>query len=259
MHAHSTASDGEKTPEELKTWAEENKILLAITDHNSVDAHRRVESPNILPGVEICFGASYVDILFYGERGALIEFFEKTVEPLRDPVRPCFTPVPLAVIPTMELALEAGLHIAIPHYAMPAGIVQLDADARARIGRMPVLVELNGHLSHARNERAVSYAQAFDLPIIAADDTHSGDYARTLTHVPLPEAMAPTVGNLVAAIREAPQALRREIREPTLRETLATLRQIRKAIGVKTLVRNGTRKVRAARARKKAMARAIEA
>lgn len=73
LHTHTVKSDGTFTPNELLKLAEEkNLTVLAITDHESVDAYydmdRSLFSGKIIPGIELrtsCFGIA-IELLGYG-------------------------------------------------------------------------------------------------------------------------------------------------------------------------------------------------
>lgn len=238
LHAHSTASDGQLAPEEIAAWAEQHDIYVGITDHNSVDAHRTLRSPRVLPGVEVTAGRAGVDVLVYGERKELISWFDARVAPLLDARHPHMTPIAREVSDVVEDALAAGLHVIIPHLAIPDGIGFLGAEERDRIGRLPVFIELNGQLSAKRNARAADFARGYDLPLIAADDTHVGDYGRTLTYVPLSADKAVTVAAVLAAVRAMPAACSFKIRKPTAREHARLVLNALRKVGIVTMIRN---------------------
>lgn len=243
MHAHSTASDGERTPHEIAERAEAADIYVAITDHNSVEAHRTFLSQRVLPGVEVTAGRAGVDVLVYGGREELIAWFDARIAPLLDARNPTMTPVALEVCEVVEDALAAGLQVVVPHLAIPDGIGFLGAEERDRIGRMPVFIELNGQLSPRRNAIAAAFARAYGLPLLAADDTHVGDYGRTLTRVPLPEEAAVTADLLLSMLREHPDACSFQIRRPSLREHARLVRNAVCRVGLRTMTRNALAKL----------------
>jgi hypothetical protein len=241
LHAHSTASDGRKTPRQIADFADSSKTYIAITDHNSVEAHRQVTSSHILAGVEVSAGRSGVDVLVYGERDELLAFFDERVAPHLDPQNPVFRPIDREPIDVIDDALQANLHVVLPHYAIPDGIGFLDDETQRRIARMPVIVELNGQLSARRNAKAAAFAAAFGLPLIAADDTHCGDYARTVTYVPLP-GIKPSTTAFFAAIKDTPRSCRMKLREPTRHERLCLARQAIRGVGLPTMTANAAAK-----------------
>ena len=58
LHSHTTFSDGELTPQELISLAVEKDVdVLAITDHDTLDAYRELPSSHdkirIVPGIEL--------------------------------------------------------------------------------------------------------------------------------------------------------------------------------------------------------------
>ena len=56
MHTHTTYSDGEKTPNELISYAKSKGIgTISITDHNNIDAYKHItinDNIDIIPGIE---------------------------------------------------------------------------------------------------------------------------------------------------------------------------------------------------------------
>ncbi len=75
LHVHTTMSDGTKTPKEVLVEAEKMGLeVIAITDHESVDAYPEIEknrnlfSGTIIPGIElktVCMGKE-IELLGYG-------------------------------------------------------------------------------------------------------------------------------------------------------------------------------------------------
>lgn len=75
LHTHTNNSDGELSPKELLTLAQENKIeVLAISDHNNINAYndlrdfRHIFNGKIIPAVELEFAYDGIlmDMLGYG-------------------------------------------------------------------------------------------------------------------------------------------------------------------------------------------------
>ncbi len=68
IHAHTTISDGTKTPEELvELYKEAGYSFLSITDHSVVAKTAHLSEPDFLliPGEEICIGTSTVGTLYH--------------------------------------------------------------------------------------------------------------------------------------------------------------------------------------------------
>jgi hypothetical protein len=68
IHAHTTISDGTKSPEELvKLYKEAGYDFLSITDHGIVSkvAHLADENITLIPGEEMCIGKSEAGQLFH--------------------------------------------------------------------------------------------------------------------------------------------------------------------------------------------------
>lgn len=75
LHTHTNNSDGELSPKELLTLAQDNKLdMLAISDHNNINAYnelkecRNVFKGKIIPAVELEFAYDGIlmDMLGYG-------------------------------------------------------------------------------------------------------------------------------------------------------------------------------------------------
>ena len=69
LHIHTSCSDGEGDYKEIVDSAKEKDYkLIAITDHNTVEAHKNIQDNILLTGVEFdCwFGYVFVHLLAYG-------------------------------------------------------------------------------------------------------------------------------------------------------------------------------------------------
>ncbi len=69
LHIHTFYSDGEGNPEQIvKSAKEKGYELIAITDHNTIEAHNKISDNILLTGVEFDCWARYVFIhlLAYG-------------------------------------------------------------------------------------------------------------------------------------------------------------------------------------------------
>lgn len=84
LHIHTLCSDGEGNPEQIiKSAKEKGYELIAITDHNTVEVHKRITDNILLTGVEFdCwFGYVFIHLLAYGvdiNNESLKPFFAKT-------------------------------------------------------------------------------------------------------------------------------------------------------------------------------------
>lgn len=72
LHIHTNASDSSRTLQEVLKIAEKNKVdIISITDHNTVDAYKKIVNPSkvfIIPGVELTavYNNIQLHILGYG-------------------------------------------------------------------------------------------------------------------------------------------------------------------------------------------------
>lgn len=69
LHIHTTFSDGEGSPDQILASAKSKGYkLIAITDHNTLEAHKNLQDEILLTGVEFdCwFGYVYIHLLAYG-------------------------------------------------------------------------------------------------------------------------------------------------------------------------------------------------
>jgi hypothetical protein len=91
LHMHSTASDGQYTPEELVTKAQDTGVtMMALTDHDTIDGVERAEAQakklgmEFIPGIEISLESEaemhmlgfYIDIESEGIRAACQKFVQ---------------------------------------------------------------------------------------------------------------------------------------------------------------------------------------
>ncbi len=69
LHIHTTCSDGKAEAEDiLKSAKEQGYELIAITDHNTIEAHKRIQDDILMTGVEFdCWcGYVFIHLLAYG-------------------------------------------------------------------------------------------------------------------------------------------------------------------------------------------------
>ena len=84
LHIHTTCSDGKAEAEDiLKSAKEQGYELIAITDHNTIEAHKRIQDDILMTGVEFdCWcGYVFIHLLAYGidiNNEDLAQFMAKT-------------------------------------------------------------------------------------------------------------------------------------------------------------------------------------
>lgn len=84
LHIHTTCSDGKAEAEDiLKSAKEQGYELIAITDHNTIEAHKRIQDDILMTGVEFdCWcGYVFIHLLAYGidiHNKELAQFMAKT-------------------------------------------------------------------------------------------------------------------------------------------------------------------------------------
>lgn len=84
LHIHTTCSDGKAEAEDiLKNAKEQGYELIAITDHNTIEAHKRIQDDILMTGVEFdCWcGYVFIHLLAYGidiHNEELAQFMAKT-------------------------------------------------------------------------------------------------------------------------------------------------------------------------------------
>jgi len=69
LHIHTICSDGEGNPKQILSAAKERGYkLIAITDHNTIEAHRQIKDDILLTGAEFdCWlGHIFIHLLAYG-------------------------------------------------------------------------------------------------------------------------------------------------------------------------------------------------
>lgn len=84
LHIHTTCSDGKAEAEDiLKSAKKQGYELIAITDHNTIEAHKRIQDDILMTGVEFdCWcGYVFIHLLAYGidiHNEELAQFMAKT-------------------------------------------------------------------------------------------------------------------------------------------------------------------------------------
>ena len=90
LHIHTSCSDGEGDYRQIVDSAKEkNYKLIAITDHNSIEAHKNISDPILLSGVEFdCwFKYVFIHLIAYGidiDSSDLKPFFAKNKKDTED-------------------------------------------------------------------------------------------------------------------------------------------------------------------------------
>lgn len=251
LHAHSTASDGELDIEAIAALAERENLYVAVTDHNTTDAHRVFRHERILPGIEVTAEDAAVDVVFVGDDAeSVVAFDVECVREYRDPASQ-FLPIRREMADVLADANRFGLRAIIPHYAHHDGISLLEEEKQEEILRHQVLIELNGQLSERRNDAARSLAERTGHPLVATDDSHCREqYARTLTGIALDPRYPVNASAIWKALRESRHSPVFKIRPPKPREILRTVRQVARSIGLVTLGKMALKKLRHFRRKK---------
>lgn len=84
LHIHTTCSDGKAEAKDiLKSAKEQGYELIAITDHNTIEAHKQIQDDILMTGVEFdCWcGYVFIHLLAYGidiHNEELAQFMAKT-------------------------------------------------------------------------------------------------------------------------------------------------------------------------------------
>lgn len=234
-HAHSTESDGELTIEEIDMAARVKGIKQVVTDHNTVDAHRLFESDMIGAGIEVKT-ENGVDIIVSGSREGVIELFDEHLQPLVDPSNPIFGEINISPVELVGLAREMGHEILLPHPGTVEGATMLSIKTQEELARHDPLVESNGRMSRNMNRIAKEFARRLGLKLIAGGDSHIegyNQYTTSYNQVKVEQDLPPEA--LLKTLRTKRKRHKMRVSKPSLRETLATGRQVLAKGGLKML------------------------
>lgn len=250
-HSHSTESDGELTIKQIDDIAKEWGGIIGVTDHNTIAAHEKFESPNIVSGIEAKVRREDygIDLLLYHSREKLITFCHEVIYPKRNPnPRAAITgPTRLALFELLDAATDAGCTIVIPHYYHVEGLSVLPKEIQETIAKKySPIVEFNGrlrrwwnykawlfaHAAYYKNKKPLLLPRRKPLPVIATGDSHlRGHYTSSYTEVPLRPNVEPTASNLFEAIRRYNRHCKRRLEDPSTADTVATAYHVMKKSG----------------------------
>jgi len=208
-HGHTKYTDGVLSPLEVLQEAEQEEIIVGISDHNIIEAIRALMEQaqhdssvtelmrhHLIPGVEIQ-AREGAELLVYGSTPAhLDEFYRREIEEpnLLDEEEPIYEPVDMSIIDLVRQCRRWEMEIVVPHYgARHYGIGKLPHEVRRRLNhelrsyRNHVCVERNPYVSRFANLKAITYAlsRRNRLPIIASSDNHNRRHG-SYTEVTLP-------------------------------------------------------------------------
>jgi|GEM_PF-1804486 predicted metal-dependent phosphoesterase TrpH len=234
-HAHSTASDGELTIEQIDTIARLTDTKQIVTDHNTVDAHRRFSSDRIGGGIEVKT-KNGVDILVCGPRNKIIGLFDDHLQSLVDPQNPIFGEINISPVELVGLAREMDLEVILPHPATAEGTTMLSLKTQEELARHDPLVESNGRMTRRINKTAKQYARQYGLKLIAGGDSHIegyDQYTTSFNQVKHNEILTPE--EMLTKLRQEHKRHKMRVSKPSFRESLATGKQVLAKGGLKML------------------------
>jgi len=234
-HAHSTASDGELSIEQIEEIAKRRTTKIIVTDHNSVEAHREFTSQMIGAGIEVKTQEG-VDILVCGRRTEILQLFDQELEQRVDPNNPIFGEMNISAVKLVGLAREMGHEVILPHPGTLEGVTMLSQGDQKELARHDPLVELNGRMTWRINRIAKGFAKQLGLKLIAGGDSHIegyDQYASTQNTLKDDRDLAPE--DILTKLRLERKRHRMRVSRPGFRESIATGKQVLKAGGLKVL------------------------
>lgn len=233
-HAHTVASDGAVTMQELAAIAECHSVNIAVTDHNRPPEPPGGRMPDgLAAGVEV--NASGVDVVVLGPLERVHRFFARAVRHLLHPQNPIFRPTRARIRDVLAAAREEECHCIHPHYAGIEGLSMLPPEEQFRALEASSgmgFVEVSAMQDPASNGVAEALAEEWALPLLYTGDTHREEeqYAGTGSAVPIERVHAqgkgPLITRFLKALRGKPPEVEHRLHRLTLAAKLRTGLQV---------------------------------
>lgn len=169
FHIHTTASDGQKTPEECLELASAAKINnLVIADHDTLSgvflaletAERRGTLVSVVPAMEVSTAQGHLVAVFVNKEIPMFKPLDETVDIIH---------------------AQGGLAI-VPHVGWgipPASIAPETIDnLYQKGGKLDGVEVMNPYYKERHRRQALALGLKYDLALFGADDEHHGNLGR---------------------------------------------------------------------------------
>lgn len=174
LHIHTTASDSFIKPEFLKSFAENKRYLISVTDHNEITGAVKLNEMGInnVPGIELGCEDGFELLVYFKTMKDLEKFYVKEVEKYKNIKRMAKTH--RNVFDYLRVLEGYRCHISIPHIC---GLVQKNF-----INNKPYIYEVielvdslethNHALSEVRNMAAAEIRKKYNKNATFGSDAH---------------------------------------------------------------------------------------
>lgn len=174
LHIHTTASDSFIKPEFLKSFVEEKRYLLAVTDHNDIRGAIKLNELGIknVPGIEVGCEDGFEMLVYFKTMQDLETFYRKEVEPYKNLKRMAKTY--RGIYEYLEVLNQWECHKSIPHIY---GVVQKNFINNKKyiydiITKVDSLETHNHALPMVRNLLASELREKYNLTATFGSDAH---------------------------------------------------------------------------------------
>ncbi|WP_288304635.1 PHP-associated domain-containing protein [uncultured Fusobacterium sp.] len=174
LHLHTTASDSFIKPEFLKSFTDNKRYLLAVTDHNEIRGAIKVRElgVNNVPGIELGCEDGFEILVYFKTMELLEEFYKKEVEGYKNIKRMAKTHRDIHEY--LELLKDYQCHISIPHIC---GLVQKNFINNKSyiydvIKKVESIETHNHALSEERNKIAAEIREKYNKTATFGSDAH---------------------------------------------------------------------------------------
>ena len=174
LHIHTTASDSFIQPEFLKSFLEDKRYLISVTDHNEIRGAIKLKELGInnIPGIEVGCEDGFELLVYFKKIEDLEEFYRKEVEQYRNIKRMAKTH--RNIYAYLDVLNQWECHKSIPHIY---GVVQKNFINNKKyiydvITKVDSLETHNHALPMVRNLLAGELREKYNLTATFGSDAH---------------------------------------------------------------------------------------
>lgn len=177
MHVHSNLSDGSNSVDEIISRAKKLNIGACITDHDeikgSIIACREILS---IPSTELTSSEIHDILAYFNSERDANEFFRKNVRRKNNKLIN-FWRIELNSAELVERLKDYNAFVVLPHpfvHRPKESYNFFSKDKNKKLLKKIDSIEgVNSFLSHARNKKAIEWAEKISKPIVGGSDCHT--------------------------------------------------------------------------------------
>ncbi|MGM5488520.1 MAG: PHP domain-containing protein [Nanobdellota archaeon] len=204
MHVHTRFSDSFTRVRRLLKKAEKRGMGLAITDHNEIGgvlrAYELEPSVMVIPGIEVSSAEGPHILVYFSQVRELQEFYRHHVEPAKNKNPHSNTRLTIPELLRASKGYDCIVSMAHPYSPaythVPKGIKKGYIQPTV-VSEFDAVEVINGAMTRAMNNRAMSFAEDLSCGITGGSDSHSlFEFGKVITY-----AKAETVSDFLKCVK----------------------------------------------------------